>query len=105
MARQKSHFNGLGEGKYKIIKEAVEGSIRETIPATFLQQHQNCNYVLDEAAASQLTRIETPWLVGDCQWSDKLIKKACIWLSETTNKAVLKLTNEDYNEYGMGNLI
>tara|TARA_B100001093_G_C26838539_1_gene1019474 strand:- start:124 stop:2043 length:1920 start_codon:yes stop_codon:yes gene_type:complete len=105
MAAKKVTLMAWGEGKAKIIKEAVEGSIRETIPATFLQQHQNCNYVLDEAAASQLTRIETPWLVGDCQWSDKLIKKACIWLSETTNKAVLKLTNEDYNEYGMGNLI
>ncbi len=105
MAAKKVILMAWGEGKSKIIKEAVEGSIRETIPATFLQQHQNCNYVLDEAAASQLTRIETPWLVGDCQWSDKLIKKACIWLSETTNKAVLKLTNEDYNEYGMGNLI
>jgi glucosamine-6-phosphate deaminase len=105
MAAKKVILMAWGEGKSKIVKEAVEGAIRETIPATFLQQHQNCNYVLDEAAASQLTRIETPWLVGDCQWSDKLIKKACIWLSETTKKAVLKLTNEDYNEYGMGNLI
>ena len=105
MAAKKVILIAWGEGKSKIVKEAVEGAIRETIPATFLQQHQNCNYVLDEAAASQLTRIETPWLVGDCQWSDKLIKKACIWLSETTKKAVLKLTNEDYNEYGMGNLI
>ena len=105
MAAKKVILMAWGEGKSKIVKEAVEGAIRETIPATFLQQHQNCNYVLDEAAASQLTRIETPWLVGDCNWSDKLIKKACIWLSETTKKAVLKLTNEDYNEYGMGNLI
>lgn len=105
MAAKKVILMAWGEGKSKIVKEAVEGAIRETIPATFLQQHQNCNYVLDEAAASQLTRIERPWLVGDCQWSDKLIKKACIWLSETTKKAVLKLTNEDYNEYGMGNLI
>lgn len=105
MAAKKVILMAWGEGKSKIVKEAVEGAIRETIPATFLQQHQNCNYVLDEAAASQLTRIETPWLVGDCSWSDKLIKKACIWLSETTKKAVLKLTNEDYNEYGMGNLI
>lgn len=105
MAAKKVILMAWGEGKSKIVQEAVEGAIRETIPATFLQQHQNCNYVLDEAAASQLTRIETPWLVGDCNWSDKLIKKACIWLSETTKKAVLKLTNEDYNEYGMGNLI
>ena len=105
MAAKKVILMAWGEGKSKIVKEAVEGVIRETIPATFLQRHHNCNYVIDEAAASQLTRIETPWLVGDCMWSDKLIKKACIWLSETTKKAVLKLTNEDYNEYGMGNLI
>ena len=94
-----------GEGKAPIVKEAVEGIIRESVPATFLQQHPNCNFIIDQAAASFLTRIATPWLVEECQWNEKLIKSACIWLSNTLNKAILKLTNEDYNEYGMGNLI
>ena len=94
-----------GEGKSEIINETVEGQIRESVPATFLQHHQNCDFILDTAAASQLTRVATPWLVGECVWNDALIKKATIWLSETLNKAVLKLTNEDYNEYGMGNLV
>lgn len=94
-----------GEGKSEIIKETIEGEIRESVPATFLQHHQNCDFILDTAAASQLTRVATPWLVGECDWNDALIKRATIWLSETLGKAVLKLTNEDYNEYGMGNLI
>ncbi|OQD42284.1 glucosamine-6-phosphate deaminase [Croceivirga radicis] len=94
-----------GEGKSRIIKEAVEGEIRESVPATFLQEHPNCDYIIDEAAGSLLTRIETPWLVGEVNWNDRLIKKATIWLSEKLEKAILKLTNEDYNEYGMGNLI
>ena len=94
-----------GEGKANIIKQAVEGPIQESVPATFLQTHPNCDFIIDRAAATSLTREATPWLVGDCDWTEGLIKKATIWLSETRSKAVLKLTNEDYNEYGMGSLI
>ena len=94
-----------GEGKADIIQQAVEGGIKESVPATFLQNHANCHFVLDGAAASFLTRVRTPWLVKECKWDDRLIKSATIWLSEKLGKAILKLTNEDYNEYGMGNLI
>ena len=94
-----------GEGKAAIIRQAIEGEITESVPATFLQRHPNCLFMLDEAAASSLTRISTPWMVGECVWNDKLIKKATLWLSEHLGKAILKLTNEDYSEYGMGNLI
>ena len=94
-----------GEGKANIIKQAVEGPIQESVPATFLQTHPNCDFIIDRAATTSLTREATPWLVGDCDWTQGLIKKATIWLSETRSKAVLKLTNEDYNEYGMGSLI
>ncbi|MCB0373503.1 MAG: glucosamine-6-phosphate deaminase [Muricauda sp.] len=94
-----------GEGKSNIIHQAVEGKIKESVPATFLQHHENCDFVLDSAASSNLTRVKTPWLVTECEWNDKLIKSATIWLSEKLGKAILKLTNEDYNEYGMGNLI
>ena len=94
-----------GEGKSEIIKQAVEGKIRESVPATFLQEHPNCEVITDRAAASCLTRVATPWLVSECDWDDLLIKKATIWLSQKLDKAILKLTNEDYNEYGMGNLV
>lgn len=94
-----------GEGKADIIRQAVEGKIRESVPATFLQNHENCEVFTDLAAASSLTRVATPWLVSECQWNDSLTKRATIWLSQTLEKAILKLTNEDYNEYGMGNLI
>jgi glucosamine-6-phosphate deaminase len=94
-----------GEGKADVVRKAVEGKVKETTPATFLQNHKNCTFIIDTAAASELTRIKTPWLVTECEWNDDLIKKAVIWLSELLNKAILKITNEDYNEYGMGNLI
>ena len=94
-----------GEGKSAIIRQAVEGRIRESVPATFLQQHPNCEVIADRAAALSLSRVATPWLVSDCQWNDALIKRATIWLSEKLEKAILKLTNEDYNEHGMGNLV
>ncbi len=105
MAAKRIILLAWGEGKAGIINQAVEGPIRESVPATFLQHHNNCDFIIDHAAASSLTRINTPWLVSECNWNDKLIKKATLWLSDKLNKAVLKLTNEDYNEYGMGSLV
>lgn len=105
MNAKKVYLMAWGEGKSPIIKDAVEGEIRESVPATFLQVHQNCDYILDNASSQFLTRVQTPWLVGDCDWTDRLIKKSTIWLSEKLGKAILKLTNEDYNEYGMGSLV
>lgn len=94
-----------GEGKAPIIREAVEGKIKESVPATYLQNHSNATVILDEAASEQLTRIKTPWLLTSCEWDDKLIRRAVVWLCLKMNKPVLKLTDEDYNENGMGDLI
>ena len=90
--------------KASIIKKAVEGEISGDVPATYLQLSQHVEFVLDEAAASQLTRFDTPWLVKDCLWNNMLKKKAVIWLAETVGKPVLKLTEEDYNNHGMAQL-
>jgi glucosamine-6-phosphate deaminase len=90
--------------KAPIIKKAVEGEISGDVPATYLQLSQHVEFVLDEAAASELTRFDTPWLVKDCVWDNVLKKKAVIWLAETVGKPVLKLTEEDYNNHGMAQL-
>ncbi len=90
--------------KAAIIKKAVEGEISGEVPATYLQLSDNVEFVLDEGAASDLTRFDTPWLVKDCVWTNELKKKAVIWLAKTLNKPVLKLTEEDYNSHGMAQL-
>lgn len=94
-----------GEGKAPIVRESVEGDINESVPATYLQNHDNALFVLDEASAEKLTRINTPWLLTSCDWDDKLIRKAVVWLCQKLEKPVLKLTDENYNENGMGDLI
>lgn len=94
-----------GEGKAPIIKESVEGEINESVPATYLQQHENTFVILDEAASEKLTRINTPWLLTSCKWDDKLIRKGVVWLCQKLDKPILKLTDENYNENGMGDLI
>lgn len=94
-----------GEGKAPIIKEAVEGPIRESVPATYLQDHPNATVILDDASAENLTRQKKPWLLSTCDWDDQLIRKAVVWLCQKVNKPVLKLTDEDYNEHGMGDLL
>ena len=94
-----------GTNKSEIIQKAVEGQILDKIPATYLQYHKNTTLILDEEAASELTRIKTPWLVGSFNWSKTNSSKAIIWLCEKMNKSILKLTDEDYNQNGMSDLL
>src|SRR5690606_2325024 len=93
------------EKKAEIVKKAVEGDISSEIPATYLQLSDNVEFVLDKDAASQLTRFDLPWLAHDVVWTDSLAKKAVIWLSLKLNKAILKLTDDDYNNNGMAKLV
>jgi glucosamine-6-phosphate deaminase len=90
--------------KADIIKKAVEGDISSDVPATYLQLCENIEFVLDQDAASELTRFKTPWLVKDCIWDEDMTKKAVIWLSQMLGKSILKLTEDDYNNHGMAQL-
>src|SRR5688500_9583517 len=99
-----------GEGKAPVVKRAVEGDVTTQIPATFLQQHTSARVVLDTAAASELTRFKTPWVLGSMEdfglkWDHRTTRKAAIWLAQTLKKPLLKLTDEDYNEHGLQELI
>ena len=100
----------FGEHKAPIVARAVEGEPTPEIPATYLQDHENCLMVLDEAAAGQLTRLQTPWLVGPLpelglDWSESMLKRAVTWLARKTGKAILKLTDEDYNSHSLQELL
>lgn len=90
--------------KASIIKKAVEGEISSEVPATYLQLSENVEFILDQDAASLLTRFDTPWLVKDCVWDEVLTRKAVIWLANSLKKPVLKLTDDDYNNHGMAQL-
>src|SRR4051812_46444591 len=99
-----------GEGKAAVIRRAVEGEITSHVAASYLQQHPNARIVLDNAAAAELTRFKTPWLLGNLEefglkWDDYMTRKATIWLAQQVKKPLLKLTDEDYNEHGLQELI
>ena len=94
-----------GANKADILKKTIEGDITSHVPATYLQNHNNTTFVLDEGASEELTRIKTPWLVTSCVWSETLKLKAVLWLSELTDKSILKLTDKDYNNNGMSGLL
>ncbi|MBR2026495.1 MAG: glucosamine-6-phosphate deaminase [Alistipes sp.] len=94
-----------GEDKATIVNSIVEGEVTDQIPATHLQLHDNIEVVIDEGAASQLTRVQTPWLVGSCQWTPKFTRKAVVWLCGVVNKPILKLTHKDYIENSLGELL
>lgn len=94
-----------GEHKAESVAKAVEGSVTSDTPASYLQLHPNASFILDETAASMLTRIKTPWLVDSVKWDRNMIKKAVTHLSLTLRKPVLKLTSKDYNEQGLSELL
>lgn len=94
-----------GEGKSNIVKASVEGEVTNQIPASFLQEHSNVVFVLDKEASSKLTRINTPWLVEQVIWTDNLIRKAVLGLALHLEKPILMLTDADYIENGMSDLL
>ena len=94
-----------GENNAAIIKKTVEGQTDVSVPASFLQGHPQAKVVVDLPAAEELTRISRPWLVTSCEWNDKLIRRAIVWLCQQTGKPILKLTDKDYNDYGLGELL
>jgi glucosamine-6-phosphate deaminase len=105
LSARKIFLTAWGEEKADIIRKTVEGQVSESIPATYLQTHNDCHVVIDLAAAGKLTRIIHPWLVSSCKWTDKLTRAALVWLCGVTHKPILKLTNKDYNENGLSELL
>lgn len=91
--------------KAAIVQKAVEGPVTDQIPASLLQDHNDCQFVLDEVAAAELTRNKSPWLTGDCEWTPKMIRKAVVNMSLKTGKPVLSLTTSDYNDNGLSDLL
>ena len=94
-----------GEGKAPIVKEAVEGPLTDSIPATYLQEHDNVKVILDDASSAKLTRIDIPWTIQTVKWTMEMTHKAVLWLSRTVDLPLLKLTNRHYAEHGMGDLL
>ena len=100
----------FGEHKAPIVQKAVEQPPCSHVSASALQQHADARFVLDRAAAARLTRFESPWVVGSLdsmglEWTDALTRKAVIWLALELGKPILKLTDEDYNEHGLQDLL
>ena len=94
-----------GEHKAAIVRRSVEGEVHADVAATFLQQHPAATVYLDPAAAADLTRIRTPWLVGDVDWTPHWETEAVIWLSRRTGKPILHLATDDYREHHLGSLV
>lgn len=105
LSARKIFLTAWGEEKAEIIKKTVEGKVSDAIPASFLQTHNDAHVVIDLSAAAKLTRIQHPWLVASCKWTDKLVRSALVWLCQITGKPLLKLTNKDYNENGLSELL
>lgn len=105
LSARRIYLVAWGEDRCEVIRKAVEEKFTDSLPASYLQNHPNAVCCIDLAAASYLTRIQRPWLVSSCEWDDKLIRSAIVWLCTLIHKPILKLTNKDYNEHGLGELL
>jgi glucosamine-6-phosphate deaminase len=95
----------FGEHKARIVQKAVEGPVSENVTASFLQQHPDATFLLDEAAAADLAAVARPWEIGPCEWSPALIRKAVIWLALKAGKGLLKLSEDDYRDHELNELL
>ncbi|OQP61818.1 glucosamine-6-phosphate deaminase [Niastella vici] len=94
-----------GPAKTAVVQKSVEDNVTEQIPASLLQQHNDSIFILDEVAAADLTRYKSPWLTGDTEWTPKMIRKAVVNMALKVNKPLLSLTNIDYRDNGLGDLL
>ena len=105
LSAHKLFITAWGEEKSDIVEKIVEGPITDAVSASFIQTHNDAKFFIDLSAASKLTRIVHPWLVTNCEWNDKTIRAAVVWLCQLKQKPILKLTNKDYNENGLSELL
>ena len=105
MSARRVILMAFGEDKANAVKEVVEGPVSAAYPASYFQRHANARIYVDDTAASLLSRIEAPWLIGPCEWTRKFRRKAVVWLCQQVGKPILKLTQEDYLENSLGELI
>ena len=99
-----------GQHKADVVRAAVEGEVGSRVTASFLQEHAAATFVLDSAAAGSLTRYRAPWLLGPLAesglaWDERMTRRAILWLSQLRQKPILKLTDDDYNETGLQDLL
>lgn len=105
MESRKVVLMAWGQHKAAVVRQAVEGHSTEQVPASLLQQHNDCLFILDKLAAQDLTRFKSPWLTGECEWSPKMIRKAVCTMALELNKPILMLTDNDYNDHGLSDLL
>lgn len=94
-----------GSNKAPVVQKSAEEIVTEQIPASLLQQHNDCLFVLDEAAAAELTRIKSPWLTGECEWTPAMVRKAVVNIALKLEKPILSLSNGDYLDNGLSDLL
>ena len=94
-----------GESKTEMVERVVEHPVDPLYPASHFQHHENVTFYVDETAGEKLSRVEAPWLVGPCEWTTKFKRKAVVWLCQQVGKPILKLTQQDYLENSLGELL
>ncbi len=105
MEARKVVIMAFGEHKAPIVRRALEEEMSDAVTASFLQKHPDATFLLDQPAAGMLTAVIRPWEVGPVRWTPALIRRAVIWLSLKVGKALLKLSDDDFREHHLYELL
>jgi glucosamine-6-phosphate deaminase len=95
----------FGEHKAPVVRRAVEEEPSDTVSASYLQRHPDALVILDEPAAAELTALKQPWTLGPVEWTPALIRKAVLWLALTEKKPLLMLSDDDFREHALYELL
>ncbi|MCA9102756.1 MAG: glucosamine-6-phosphate deaminase [Planctomycetales bacterium] len=93
------------EGRAEIVRQSVEGDVTNRVPASFIAEHPDATVLVDGGAASKLTGVATPWVLGNVDWTDAMVKRAVLWLVEQTGTALLKLDDNDFRDHNLHRLL
>ena len=105
MSARKVYLLAWGEAKSDVVRDIVEGSIDPACPASLFQRHAATHLFVDESAGCRLSREVAPWLLGSCDWTPKMRRKAVVWLCQKVGKPILKLSCQDYLENSLDELV
>ena len=105
MKSRKIILMAWGASKAPAVQKSLEGNATEEMPASLLQQHEDTLFVTDQEAASELIRFKAPWLTGDCDWNSDILRKAVVSIALKLEKPILSLTDKDYNDHGLSDLL
>ncbi len=99
-------FMASGTHKAAIVQQALEGKITSKVPASFLREHHNAHFYLDDTAAGSLTEYSRPWRTPFADYGDfNLRRRILLAASRELDKPLSRIRADDLQRIGSGRFV